>query len=203
MRGHGAVVRGGRGAVVAARGGVLLLLDWRAGGAVDHVAAQELLVVLLGVPQPLVPRVQPRGPAGGGGGVVLHLPDRVEQPVVPGSRSRRSMSLRHRRGCGGGPMGRRLLPDVGVRLIDRQPPVSLTLVVMGGGRVPVPLLQPRGPQGHWRGRDLVPWRGPGVWRCALARSGCGRADRLLVLGQPGGVNGPRGHCCRRRRYSSH
>ena len=92
MGGQGAVVRGGRGAV-AARGA--LLLDCRAGGAVGHVAAEKLLVLLLVVPQPLVPRVQPRGPAGrgGGGGMVLHLPDRVKQPVVPGSRSRRCMSL--------------------------------------------------------------------------------------------------------------
>lgn len=95
MGGQGAraVVRGGRGAV-AARGG-LVVLDCRTGGTVGHVAAKELLMLLLVVPQPLVPRVQPGGPAGGGGGggVVLHLPHRVEQPVVSRSRRRCCIGL--------------------------------------------------------------------------------------------------------------
>ena len=112
-------------------------------------------------------------------------------------------------------MGRRLLlPDIGVRLINRQPPVPLThlsvgQMVMGGGGVPaVPLLDPKGdgplgdPIGDRRGRNLVPRRWLGVGRGALTRSSGsgsgGRANRLLVLGQPGGVNGPRRRC---RRYA--
>ena len=102
-------------------------------------------------------------------------------------------------------MGWRLMPDVSVRLIERQPPLPVTRLVevMGGGSVPVPLLDPEGSRGHRRRRDLVPRRGPGVGRGALTRSSsCRRADRLLVLGQPRGVNGPRRSCCRRR-CSSH
>ena len=99
-------------------------------------------------------------------------------------------------------MSNRLLLDIGVRFVEGEPPCSLALLVMGMEGVALPLLDPQ--RSSWCARDLVVRRWPGVGGSALFRGKCGCNGRLFLLGQPRGVDGPRGRCYRCcRRHSSH